>query len=98
MSDQKQPPVRAGNGERLVVYQHSDLLYWWVVWAYGLLCALLTRLAGEPVRYLVLGTGQERWRWRGTMAASPCMRVMRAQRDTSSSLMSVPALRPEKET
>ena len=51
MSDQKQPPVRAGNGERLVVYQHSDLLYWWVVWAYGLLCALLTRLAGEPVSF-----------------------------------------------
>jgi len=49
MSDQKQPPVRAGNGERLVVYQHSDLIYWWVVWVYGLLCALVTRLAGEPV-------------------------------------------------
>jgi hypothetical protein len=31
------------------VYQHSDLLYWWVVWAYGFLCALLTGLKGVPV-------------------------------------------------
>jgi hypothetical protein len=34
---------------RLVVHQHSDLLYWWVVWAYGLFCALLTWLQGVPV-------------------------------------------------
>ncbi len=33
----------------LIVHQHSDLLYWWVVWAYGLFCALLTRLQGVPV-------------------------------------------------
>jgi hypothetical protein len=43
-------PVHADAG-RLIVYQHSDLLYWWVVWAYGFICALLTRLAGEPVTF-----------------------------------------------
>ena len=32
---------------RLIVYQHSDLLYWWVVWAYGFICALLTWLAAS---------------------------------------------------
>lgn len=42
-------PIPAPGVERLIVYQHSDLLYWWVVWAYGLFCALLTRLAGVPV-------------------------------------------------
>jgi hypothetical protein len=34
---------------RLVVHQHSDLLYWWVVWAYGLFCALWTWLRGTYV-------------------------------------------------
>lgn len=37
------------NADRVRVYQHSDLLYWWVVWAYGYLCALLTRLQGVEV-------------------------------------------------
>ncbi len=36
-------------GEKLIVYQHSDLLYWWVVWAYGFLCAALTAVRGMPV-------------------------------------------------
>lgn len=39
---------RAG-GERIRVYQHSDLLYWWVVWAYGFICAFLTWLQGKPI-------------------------------------------------
>jgi hypothetical protein len=38
-----------GGRTRMKVYQHSDLLYWWVVWAYGFLCALLTWLRGVPV-------------------------------------------------
>jgi hypothetical protein len=42
-------PAPADQQERLVVYQHSDLIYWWVVWAYGLFCALLTWLGGTPV-------------------------------------------------
>ena len=35
--------------ERLVVYQHSDLLYWWIVWVYGYFCALLTWAQGKSV-------------------------------------------------
>jgi hypothetical protein len=48
VSEQKptQPRLDAG---RLVVYEHSDLLYWWVVWLYGFLCAFLTRLQGNEV-------------------------------------------------
>jgi len=49
VSEPKTTPARVNGSERLVVYQHSDLLYWWVVWAYGLLCALLTALRGVPV-------------------------------------------------
>jgi len=35
--------------ERLVVYEHSDLIYWWVVWGYGFLCAVLTRVQGKQI-------------------------------------------------
>ncbi len=45
------PPPAQGSvpGQRMRVYQHSDLLYWWVVWAYGYFCALLTWLQGTRV-------------------------------------------------
>ena len=49
VTDQKPAPLMPGTSGRLVVYQHSDLLYWWVVWAYGFLCALITRLAGDAI-------------------------------------------------
>jgi hypothetical protein len=40
-------------GEREVrVYQHSNLLYWWVVWAYGFLCAGITYLQGIGIKEL----------------------------------------------
>lgn len=39
--------------ESISVYQHSDLIYWWVVWAYGYFCAAITALFGIPV---VIGT------------------------------------------
>ena len=29
------------------VYPHSPILYWWIVWVYGLFCALLTWAQGE---------------------------------------------------
>jgi hypothetical protein len=35
--------------ERMKVYQHSDLFYWWAVWSYGYFCALLTYAQGQPV-------------------------------------------------
>src|SRR5690349_11785379 len=43
------PRGALADGERMKVYQHSDLIYWWVVWAYGYFCALLTWLRGTPV-------------------------------------------------
>jgi hypothetical protein len=43
------PPLAALGRERIKVYQHSDLIYWWVVWAYGYFCAFLTYLQGRPV-------------------------------------------------
>jgi hypothetical protein len=48
--NEQKPSVQATTGgERLIVYQHSDLLYWWVVWSYGYVCALLTWLQGKKI-------------------------------------------------
>ena len=47
-----QQPARAtpaAKAERLRVYQHSDLIYWWIVWAYGYVCAFLTWVQGNRV-------------------------------------------------
>ena len=33
----------------LHVYQHSNFFSWWVVWAYGFFCALLTYFNGRTV-------------------------------------------------
>lgn len=41
---------RAAPGD-LRLYQHSNLIYWWVVWAYGFLCAGITYVWGEGVRH-----------------------------------------------
>jgi hypothetical protein len=38
--------------EDLRLYQHSNLLYWWVVWVYGYLCAALTYIQGIGVPQL----------------------------------------------
>jgi hypothetical protein len=51
-SEPKPTPAVAA-AERLVVYEHCDLLYWWIVWVYGFFCAVLTRLFGKSV---VIGT------------------------------------------
>jgi hypothetical protein len=48
-SEPKPAPAHVPDSGKLIVYQHSDLLYWWVVWAYGLLCAAITWLRGTPV-------------------------------------------------
>ncbi|MGH6814127.1 MAG: hypothetical protein ACREC6_00320 [Hyphomicrobiaceae bacterium] len=44
-------PGKIPKGKTLKVYQHSDLLYWWVVWAYGYVCALLTAMQGERANF-----------------------------------------------
>src|SRR5258708_31861444 len=35
--------------EILHVYQHSNFFYWWTIWAYGFVCALLTYVNGRTV-------------------------------------------------
>jgi hypothetical protein len=37
----KEPEVR--------IYAHSPIIYWWVIWAYGFVCALLTYAQGDKV-------------------------------------------------
>jgi hypothetical protein len=34
---------------RLRIYQHSDLMYWWVVWLYGFFGAVVTYFFGDSV-------------------------------------------------
>jgi hypothetical protein len=46
---QNKPAPPAPRADRIVVYEHSDVLYWWIVWAYGFVCALLTRAFGRDV-------------------------------------------------
>jgi hypothetical protein len=36
---------------QLRIYSHSNLVYWWPVWAFGYLVALLTWLNGKPVEF-----------------------------------------------
>lgn len=44
------PVTRASSRKSVLrVYEHSDLLYWWAVWAYGFCCALLTSVAGDGI-------------------------------------------------
>ena len=43
--------LRAPEGE-VRIYQHSSLVYWWVVWAYGFACAALTYVQGVGIRDL----------------------------------------------
>src|SRR6516165_10450537 len=42
-------PSEVRNSNRIRIYQHSDLMYWWVVWLYGFFCAGLTYLEGNKV-------------------------------------------------
>jgi hypothetical protein len=43
---------KAGGATEVRIYQHSPILYWWVIWAYGFFCALLTYAQGSS---LVIG-------------------------------------------
>jgi hypothetical protein len=50
-----QPSPKPPEPERLQtlrVYGHSNLFYWWIVWAYGFVCALLTVIDGRRVELL----------------------------------------------
>jgi len=45
----RRAPLREGE---VRVFQHSNLLYWWVVWVYGFVCAAITYLGGIGIREL----------------------------------------------
>ena len=49
---------KAGRGPagEVRIYQHSSLLYWWVVWFYGFLCAALTYAQGVGIADLAART------------------------------------------
>jgi hypothetical protein len=40
---------RAGSSEELIVYTHSNVIYWWPVWLYGYFCAAYTASFGKLV-------------------------------------------------
>jgi hypothetical protein len=44
------PAATVPRRERIRIYEHSNILYWWVVWAYGYFCALLSFLNGHKVQ------------------------------------------------
>ncbi len=46
---QRRLPI--GEGE-ISLYQHSNLFYWWVVWAYGFACAAITYVQGTGIEQL----------------------------------------------
>lgn len=35
--------------QEIRIYAHSSILYWWVVWAYGYVCAALTYVQGDRI-------------------------------------------------
>jgi hypothetical protein len=47
----------SANGD-LRLYQHSNLIYWWAVWAYGYVCAGLTYAQGVAVPQLATASGR----------------------------------------
>ena len=49
---------RAARGE-VRIYQHSNLLYWWVVWVYGFICAALTYAQGIGVPQLAASADKQ---------------------------------------
>jgi len=41
--------AKSRTDKEIIIYQHSELIYWWVVWLYGFFCAGLTYWQGVPV-------------------------------------------------
>lgn len=43
------PAPTATGSQEIRIYAHSPIIYWWVIWAYGFVCAALTYLQGEKL-------------------------------------------------
>jgi hypothetical protein len=54
-TDTQKPGIKKRPPDRLKVYQHSDLFYWWVVWLYGYFCAFVTWVWGT---YIIFADGR----------------------------------------
>lgn len=39
----------AQSGTEIRIYAHSPIIYWWVIWAYGFICAALTYFQGDKL-------------------------------------------------
>jgi hypothetical protein len=52
-------PLEPEKLQSLRIYRHSNFFYWWIVWAYGFACAILTRAYGHQVGELF--EGKELW-------------------------------------
>jgi hypothetical protein len=55
ISPQAAPPKKEPQPEKLEslrVYAHSNFFYWWIVWAYGFVCALLTYFDGRTMEFV----------------------------------------------
>lgn len=50
-AEAQETPTNIGAARRQVlrIYEHSDLMYWWVVWLWGFICAALTHYADTKV-------------------------------------------------
>ncbi len=48
------PAPTAPGSQEIRIYAHSPIIYWWVVWAYGFVCAALTYFQGDR---LTIGEG-----------------------------------------
>jgi hypothetical protein len=55
-------PPSSGAQDRIKIVSHSDLFYWWPVWAVGFLMALLTYLDGHKMAIVPDGTVAEKRR------------------------------------
>lgn len=47
-----QAPPLAPRSNSMIVFSHSSLVYWWVIWAYSFFCAAVTFGLGEKVTIL----------------------------------------------
>lgn len=48
------PAPATQGGPEIRIYAHSPIIYWWVIWAYGFVCATLTYFQGDR---LTIGEG-----------------------------------------
>jgi hypothetical protein len=47
--EQPAPTPHSSKEPEVRIYAHSPIIYWWVIWAYGFVCAILTYAQGDKV-------------------------------------------------